>query len=182
MSHKTVIHVRLSQASISDAIKRVEQYQQDLKRKNAKFVERLKEFGIEVVNAYMKNIPNPTGQDDYPGTDYWNFNTDDSDTSSSGTAATAMIRVSGNRLLYVEFGYGVTAVGAPHPTGMYGAGTNSPAGHGTDPEGWWYQGKDGKSHHTYGDVAYAPVWNTALFIRSRKDRISAIAKEVFGNG
>ena len=130
----------------------------------------------------MKDIPNPTGarSELTEGTDYWNFNTDSSKTDASGVVATAVISVSGTRLLYVEFGYGVNAVGAPHPTGMYGAGSNSPAGHGTDSSGWWYTGTDGESHHTHGDVAYAPVWKTALYLRNRKDMIRAIAKEVFG--
>ena len=175
------IRVRLSQQSIDDASKEVMKYRDDLKTKVAVFTDRLKEYGIEVVNAYMKNIPNPTGATNFDsGTDYWNFNTDDSETSASRTSATAIIRVSGERLLYVEFGYGINAVYAPHPTGMYGAGSNSPAGHGTDEKGWWYTGTDGESHHTYGAVAYAPVWNTALHLRTHKDVIHSIAKEVFG--
>ena len=174
------IRVRLSQQSIDNAIKEVMKYRDDLKTKVAVFTDRLKEYGIEVVNAYMKNIPNPTGATNFDsGTDYWNFNTDDSETTASGSVATAIIRVSGERLLYVEFGYGVTAMHSPHPTGMYGAGTNSPAGHGTDEKGWWYTGTDGESHHTYGAVAYAPVWSTATYIRNNQGLIRRIAKEVF---
>ena len=175
------IRVRLSQQSIDNAIKEVTKYRDDLKTKVAVFTDRLKEYGIEVLNAYMKNIPNPTGSTGFDsGTDYWNFSTDDSETSASRTSATAIIRVSGERLLYVEFGYGITAKHSPHPTGMYGAGTNSPAGHGTDPKGWWYTGKDDVSHHTYGAVAYAPVWSTATYLRNRQGMIRSIAKEVFG--
>lgn len=177
------IHISLNSGSINNALQEIERYKQDLIKKNAVFAERLKQYGIEVVNSYMKDIPNPTGGRDSitEGTsDYWSFDTRKSSATSSGVVATAIINVDGKRLLYVEFGYGVLAVGSPHPTGLYGAGTNSPAGHGTDSSGWWYTGTDGESHHTHGDVAYAPVWSTALYLRNRKDMIRAIAREVFG--
>ena len=180
---RRIIKFRLSQQSIDEAIKQVEQYKRDLARKNALFIDRLKDYGIEVLDSYMRSIPNPTGASSIDsGTDYWNYDTSGSESSSAGTKATAYIRVDGERMLYVEFGYGVNAVETPHPTGLYGAGTNSPAGHGTDPKGWWYVGQDGESHHTYGDVAFAPVWNTALHLNSNQDIIRSIAKEVFGNG
>lgn len=180
---KKVIRVQLNEKSIQEAIQKVREYQKDLVRKNAEFAERLKEYGIEVVNAQMEGIPNPTGSTPIDtGTDTWTYGTEDSDAVSIGKSATATIRVSGNRLLYVEFGYGITYSQPQHPKAGelgYGAGTNSPAGHWNNEKGWWYT-ESGESHHTYGAPAYAPVWNTALYIRSHKDDIERIAKEVFG--
>lgn len=185
---KKVIHVRLNQQSIDEAIKKIEKYRQDFAKKNADFAERLKEYGIEVVTAQMQGIPNPTGIGRFPedpGTDEWNFDCDSSDVETSKTVARANIRVSGDRILYVEFGYGVTFGSPQHPKAGelgYGMGTNSPAGHWDDPEGWWYTGTDGEGHHTYGAPAYMPVYNASVHIRNHVGDIRRIAKEVFGNG
>lgn len=182
-----VIHVRLNKQSIADAIQQVEKYRQDLIQKNAEFAEKLKEYGIEVVSAQMEGIPNPTGigYGDDPGTDTWSFDTSGSNVEANGVVATANINVGGNRILYVEFGYGAVFGNPQHPKAGefgYGMGTNSPAGHWDDPAGWWYNGTDGKAHHTYGAPAYMPVYNASVHIRSHVDDIRRIAKGVFGNG
>ena len=184
---KKVIRVRLNPKSISDAIQQVEEYRKNLITKNTEFAEKLKEYGIEVVSAQMQGIPNPTGKgySDDPGADRWSFNTDSSNVEANGVVATANINVGGNRILYVEFGYGAVFGNPQHPkagTFGYGMGTNSPAGHWDDPAGWWYKDSSGAKHHTYGAPAYMPVYNASVHIRSHVDDIRRIAKGVFGNG
>ena len=182
---KRIIKFRLSQQSIDDAIRQVEQYKRDLARKNALFIEKAMEHGIEILGVEMSTIPNPTGTSAYSwdaGTDHWSFDTSGSHAESSGSKATATISVGGDRILYVEFGYGVTFSNPQHPKAGelgVGAGTNSPMGHWKDEGGWWYKGSDGEGHHTYGAPAYMPVYHTA---EELKRVMTQIAREVFGNG
>lgn len=88
----------------------------------------------------------------------------------------------GGAAIWIEFGTGVTynGEGYNHPkaaeTGMNQHGTYGQR-KGADPNGWYYRGKDGEFHHTWGIPTNPFFYNTAQMLRKEYARI---AKEVFG--
>ena len=90
----------------------------------------------------------------------------------------AIIRANGQDVCFIEFGAGIRyGNGYPsnRPEGIVGIGEYG-KGHGNDPKGWWYTGKDGSSHHSYGNPPNAVMYNTSLELA---EEISKIAREVF---
>ena len=92
-----------------------------------------------------------------------------------------MILVGGNAI-WIEFGTGIVANnGAAYPNpaaenlGMDAIGTYG-EGHGSDPNGWYYPGDDGKWHHTFGIPANMFMYNTAQMLRRE---YAKMAKEIF---
>lgn len=85
----------------------------------------------------------------------------------------------GGAAIWIEFGTGVTFNSEMHPEasrlGMSAHGTYG-HGHGADPCGWHYLGKDGKWHWTMGIPQNRFFYNTAKMLREEYRRI---AKEVF---
>lgn len=79
--------------------------------------------------------------------------------------------------IWIEFGTGVVAnrgsVEHPKkaelglsPWGAFGE------GHGSDPNGWYYLGDDGKVHHTFGIPANHFFYNTAQQLRKEYARLA----------
>lgn len=84
------------------------------------------------------------------------------------------IIVSGEQVLFFEFGAGIRYAGQSHPKAGYlglGPGTYPGKGHWNNPRGWWYTASNpsdpnirkytsggGGSAHTYGNPAYAPTY------------------------
>jgi len=83
--------------------------------------------------------------------------------------------------VWIEFGTGVYHNGGGYPhekaqeLGMSAIGTYG-EGKGSNPDGWWYKGKDGKAHHTRGIKAQMFMWNTLKYL---KEYAPEIASEVF---
>lgn len=159
----------LSQDSIKRAIKEVEKYKQDLLRKNQILVERLSKIGLEVVQSTMESIP-----DEEKGSYYTEIIN-----NSSGEIAGVSIRLTGDKVLFLEFSAGIRygTKNYPLPSGnKYGMGTYPGKGHWDDPDGWWYIDESGNKHHSYGNRAYMPMYHAeqAIIISVRE-----IAKEVF---
>lgn len=98
----------------------------------------------------------------------------------NGNAGVLMV---GGNAVWIEFGTGVVANAgnAPHPKaselGMSPWGTFG-QGKGSNPNGWWYYGDDGKVHHTYGITGNRFFYNTAQMLRRQYPEI---AKEIFAN-
>lgn len=85
------------------------------------------------------------------------------------------IRASGEAVLFIEFGSGVT-YGYGHPKPMqYGPGTYPGNGHWDDPNGW-YLPKDKGGGHTYGNPPAAAMYNAG---KSMEQEVLRIAREVF---
>lgn len=161
----------LSQDSIKRAIKEVEKYKQDLLRKNQILVERLSKIGLEVVQSTMESIP-----DEEKGSYYTEIIN-----NSSGEIAGVSIRLTGDKVLFLEFSAGIRygTKNYPLPSGsMYGMGTYPGKGHWDDPDGWWYIDESGNKHHSYGNRAYMPMYHAeqAIIIAVRE-----IAREVFSS-
>lgn len=157
--------------SIQAAIDELKQYQRDLQRKQQIFIDRLAKEGLQVVQSTMESIP-----DEEKGSYYTEILN-----NSQGDIIGAAIRLSGDKVLFLEFSAGVTygTSSYPLPSGSkYGVGTYPGQAHAYDKNGWWYVDERGEKHHSYGNRAYMPMYHAeqAIIIQIR-----AIAKEVFGS-
>lgn len=166
------VTLRLRNDEINALINRIENKKKTLTDKSREFVERLSLIGIPVI---QENI---------------NFALGDADKShetqiilsEKGGIQTATLQVSGEDILFIEFGAGVhfngNPHGSPHPKGKefgYTIGDFSDKHHGLQ-DSWWYTDESGNSHYSQGTQATMPMYKAAMEIR--KEMI-AIAKEIF---
>lgn len=163
------ISISLSQSSIQAAIDELNKYKNSLKRKQEIFIERLAKEGIQVIRSTMESIP-----DEEKGSYYTEIVN-----NSQGDIIGAAVRLSGDKILFLEFSAGITygTNSYPLPSGsQYGMGTYPGKGHWDDPNGWWYVDERGEKHHSYGNRAYMPMYHAeqAIVIQIRN-----IAREVF---
>ena len=101
--------------------------------------------------------------------------------TSNGDIIGAAIRLTGDKVLFIEFSAGITygTDNYPLPSGdKYGMGTYPGKGHWNSPYGWWYVDEQGNKHHSYGNRAYMPMYHAeqAIIIQ-----VSHIAREVFSS-
>lgn len=165
------ISVELSEKGIRKAINELKSYQNDLNRKVGVFVERLSKLGVEVTRASMGSIPSneEVGK--------WNV---DIKMSAHNDFASATITLSGDKILFLEFGAGIVYITQEHPLAKklgYGSGTYPNQTHVPDPGFWRYKNEKGETVKSYGNRAYMPMYHAseALAIQLRE-----IAMEVFG--
>lgn len=164
------ISISLSPKSIENAIKELNQYRDDLKRKNQIFIDKLSKIGLQVVQQTMESVP-----DEEKGSYYTEIIN-----NSQGEMVGVAIRLTGDKVLFIEFSAGITfgTDSYPLPSGYkYGMGTYPGKGHWNDPNGWWYIDENGEKHHSYGNRAYMPMYHAEQAIVMQ---IRSIAKEVFG--
>ena len=161
----------LSQSSIRQAIDELNQYKESLKRKNEIFVDRLSKIGLDVVQQTMEAIP-----DEEKGPYYTEIIN-----NSSGDIIGAAIRLSGQKVLFIEFSAGITygSKNYPLPSGKeYGMGTYPGKGHWNSPGGWYYKDDSGELHHSFGNRAYMPMYHAEQAIIMA---VRSVAKEVFSS-
>lgn len=157
--------------SLDKAIRQIRQYQNSLPRKVQTFIDRLAKEGLQVVQSTMESVP-----DEEKGSYYTEIvNT------SNGDIIGAAIRLTGDKVLFIEFSAGITygTDNYPLPSGdKYGMGTYPGKGHWNSPYGWWYVDEQGNKHHSYGNRAYMPMYHAeqAIIIQ-----VSHIAREVFSS-
>jgi hypothetical protein len=102
--------------------------------------------------------------------------------NKNGDITGASVRLSGDKVLFIEFSAGITygSNNYPLPSGSeYGVGTYPGQTHAFSPYGWWYTDeRSGETRHSYGNRAYMPMYHAeqAVIIAVRK-----IAKEVFSS-
>ena len=161
------IEISLNDKSINQAIKELEKYKRDLDNKARIVVERLASLGA--TNASLGFARAVTSENDVQVTVEWvNSNT-------------MRIRATGEEVLFIEFGTGIT-YGYGHPMAQelgYGPGTyptKLAKGKWDNPNGWWYS-KDGNPKHTYGNPPNAVMYDTMKMIEREAERV---VKEVFG--
>lgn len=90
----------------------------------------------------------------------------------------AVIQAKGEDVCFIEFGAGIRygyGYEGEKPEGVVGIGEYG-KGKGKNPKGWWYTGKDGKSHHSYGNPPAMAFWKTK---NELAEEINTIAREVF---
>lgn len=160
------INIALTEKSIRDAIKQLEAYRDRFDSKLDLFLSRLAEVGIEVARATIESVP----QDDKG-----QYALEEIKSPPNGTS----IVLSGNKVLFIEFGAGITYSNPQHPkaNGKYGVGTYPDQKHAFDPKGWWYTDNGTHSNHSYGNPPYMPLYKAETEILNR---VHEIAKEVFG--
>ena len=172
MANKT-IKMELSHKSIQDTIKQLRAYQKSLVSKNEKFVRRLAELGIPVID---ENIALAQGDSEKSHNTYIKIN------NFSGYSQATLI-CEGVDLLFIEFGTGIhynTPAGtSPHPKGQELGYTIGSYGQGNGKnESWVYYSDSGEWIRSYGTEATMPVYKASVKIMQN---IRKIAKEVFGS-
>jgi hypothetical protein len=157
------IVIKLSEDSISKAIREVEKYKGELKNKVHLLIERLTDYGVEVAKAQVRELGAfYTGELEESITGYY-----------SPSTQVGIIKTDVPYAIYVEFGTGVVGAGSPHP---------APAGWRYDVNnhgeaGWWYfNERDQKWHWTKGIESRPFMYNTLQILERESARI---AKEVF---
>lgn len=170
MPRKTVKFNLFDDKELNNAIKWVQNYQKNFRRKVQILIDRLAKEGLQVVQSTMESIP-----DEEKGSYYTEIVN-----NSKGDIIGAAIRLTGDKVLFIEFSAGITygTDSYPLPSGdKYGMGTYPGKGHWDSPYGWWYIDEQGNKHHSYGNRAYMPMYHAeqAIIIQ-----INHIAREVFG--
>ena len=154
----------LSTKSIQNALKKLKAYQNELQRKNEIFVKRLSEIGLDVIQTTMESIP-----DEEKGSYYTEIIND-----QNGNIVGASVRLSGEKVLFIEFSAGITygSNNYPLPSGSeYGVGTYPGQTHAFSPYGWWYTDeRSGETRHSYGNR------RTCLCITQNKPLLLLFAK------
>ena len=153
-------------ASINAAHQKLQQYERELKTKEAEFLRRLTEIGVSVAS---------TG---YAMADYDGEN--DVLIAQTQGVGTAAIIAYGSTVGFIEFGTGVKfreynssdTEFTPPAHGSYGKGK------GASPHGWYFKQSEGAAgRHTYGN----PPAEVMLAARdTMAERVVQIAREVFG--
>lgn len=165
------ITIELSQKSVQNAINELRQYRRDLEARIGDFLSRLADVGIEVVHATMDSVP-PNDRGEYIVVP---------DTSSPLGIA---IKLTGNKILFVEFGAGVLYSNPQNPkAGEMGMGVGTYPGQRYAWNltqwggGWWYTDRQtGESVHSFGNPAYMPMYKAEQEIL---ERVYDIATDVF---
>lgn len=166
-----IIKCHLNSASIQNAIKELQSYQNSLRSKNELFVQRLAELGIPVIE---ENIAVAQGDSDKNHNTYIKINT-------FGDYAQATLVCEGSGILFIEFGAGISyntpAGTSPHPKGEEFGYTIGSYGQGKGKnESWVYVADSGEWVRSYGTEATMPVYKASVEIMQN---IRRIAKEVF---
>jgi len=164
------IEFELSEQSIENAIRQVEQYKDDLKPRAELIAD---ELAKTVKNHAEEQLLNhiETGE-----------TFDSLRIEKTGTYTRRVIV--GGAAVWLEFGTGIVANHAfpgeyLHPKavelGMSGIGTYG-KGQGSNPWGWWYYDETHRKRHTYGIPATMFMYYSAQVAR---EKMVDIAKEVF---
>lgn len=166
------ISISLSPKSIDHAIKELNQYKDDLRRKNDEFVRRLAELGIPIID---QNIASAAGDSDKSHDTYIKIN-------SFGDYSQVVLVTEGIDLLFIEFGAGIfyngSAGSSPHPKGKELGYTIGSYGKGQGKNDYWfYYADSGESVMSHGTEATMPVYRASVEITQN---IRRIAQEVFG--
>ena len=158
------INIQLSTRSLEAAIREIYAYRDSFERKVDTYMERLKEIGLDVVRCTVAGLTDDEiGSTTYAGD--WNEDHE------------MVIRLSGDKALFIEFGAGITYSNPQHPKAgemRMGVGTWPDQKHAFDPAGWWYA----HDKHSYGNPAYMPLYKAGEEIRQQA---VSIAREVFGS-
>lgn len=171
---KKIISFSLNTADIERAIKEIEQYKQDLIRKEKLLVEKLAYIGVQEASIRFTTAM-------YDGVN-------DSMVSLEQTPSGYAIVAEGNAVAFIEFGSGVYHNGSepypnPRPEGIVGIGEYG-KGKGKR-KAWYYKGEPGSNGEmqkngvvkTRGNPAAMPMWYATEEMRRS---ILQIAREVFG--
>lgn len=175
------INISLSEKSVNEAIRQLQQYKNWLIKKTSLLVKELAEVGIPVIDENMAKANYTYDENGVrSGSDTIHRTCVEMSGSQSGTA-TAKLIVEGKEILFIEFGAGVyyngEAGNSPHPKGVvngmiigsYGE------GHGVQ-KVWGYYDESGKLILTHGVEAQMPVYKAEMEIVQKYIKV---ARRVF---
>ena len=151
---------------IDAIIQGLEDYKKSLKAKADALVRALAEMGATNVSLIYARTP------------YTGPKITDVTVEERGEGKYAIV-ASGQTVLFLEFGAGVTyGDGHPQPMG-YGPGTYPGKGHWDDPEGWYLpkSAAGARGVHTYGNAPSAAMYHTA---KGLYEMVEQAARGVFG--
>jgi hypothetical protein len=156
---------KLSEDSISKAIREVERYKGELKNKVHLLIERLTDYGVEVAKAQVRELGAVyTGELEESITGYY-----------SPSTQVGIIKTDVPYAVYVEFGTGVVGKDSSHPAADLQGWIYDVNNHGE--AGWLYfNDRDQKWHWTKGMGSRPFMYNTVQILEMECMRI---AKEVF---
>ena len=173
---KRVITVKLSEASIDQAIQELETYKKWLLTKTKEFLQALADEGMQIAESkFAKAV--------YDGT-----NDVSCSVENRGDNAIAVVAV-GGATLFIEFGTGVKYPDSHPEAGKHGM-LRGQYGHklGRLPQGWRYEGDPGSNGevitegehagevHTYGNPANMSMY---LTVRELEEKFEEIARRVY---
>ena len=158
--------VNLTEQGIDKLIRELDKYERWIEKKTQELVERLAEEGAQIAR-FGFDIAVYDGVKDV-----------DVRWESRGENTAAVI-ATGNAVLFIEFGSGVTlGYGHPEPEG-YGPGTYPGKGHWDDPNGWYLpksvQAETGIKR-SFGNPPAMAMYNAR---KELEQRLKEIAQEVF---
>lgn len=158
------ITVELNARSINKAIKELRRLDAEWDRKIDEVVRRLAEIGATKASiGFSRAI--------YTGDNDVSISVEPIENGYS-------IIASGETVLFIEFGSGVTyGYGHPEPMG-YGPGTYPGKGNWNNPNGWYLPRSKGWAH-TYGNPPSATMYHTG---KALQQEVLRVAQEVFRNG
>lgn len=174
------IKCSLSQSSLQQAIREIEQYKQEVLTKCRTVAERLCDVGIQIATE------NTGGYGKYI-TFYRELTPEKSGVKAVMVATnTGLIKsewrtqdgeksVDISPLLMVEFGSGLRANNPNASKFGMGTGTFPGQTHAENPEGWWYMDMEGEWHHSYGVTPTMPMYKAS---KEMMDNVTKIVREV----
>lgn len=155
------IRVQLTNESISDAVKKLRQYELWVRQKSAELTSRLAMMGATVASIQFARAI-------YNGSNDVSVRVDN-------TGSVAVIYAEGEAVAFIEFGSGA-AYGYGHPlAGKFGAGPGTypeGKGHWDNPKGWYF----GSHEHSYGNPPAMAMYGA---VREITENVTKIAREVF---
>lgn len=161
------INISLSEKSVNEAIRQLQQYKNWLIKKTSQLVKELAAIGIPVINANMANASYTYDSDGIrSGSDtthiaYVKLN-------STGTLTEATLIVQGEEIMFIEFGAGVYYNGpagdSPHPNGKVNGMVIGSYGKGHGVRKVWGYYDNGKLILTHGVEAQMPVYKADMEI------------------
>lgn len=146
--------------SIQNAIRELEEYKREIKRKSDLLCDKLAELGAKRVSieySWVESLVSDSG--DMPVI------------SVTNEGDTWTIHADGKEVAFLEFGSGLIGYGHPEPQG-YGPGKYPGKGHWNDPKGWHTP----LGQHSYGNEPTAGMWQAKVEMR---ENLKRIAEEVF---
>lgn len=159
MNKKIVIDI--SADGFNTLLREVEDKQKWLNEKTQELCKRLADMGVVKAEAYFSNAV-------YDG--IYDF-----EVHADPIEGGYVVKASGEKILFIEFGSGLIGYGHPEPND-YGPGTYPGKGHWKDPQGWWYKNEDGSGHHSYGNPPNMPMYKA---VTGLEQELARVVKEVF---
>ena len=161
-----VIEIRLTNASIENAIKELKAFRDSIDPKKDQLTAALARIGVQEASIRFTTAM-------YDGIN-------DSSVSLEPTATGYAIVAQGRAVCFIEFGAGVYHnTGEPHPNprpeGIVGIGQYG-KGYGKR-QAWGFKNESGELVVTHGNPAAMPMWYASAEMRSN---LLKIAREVFG--